>query len=55
MKASNPKVMIQAYRLIVSKMLAEDMHYPLHLGVTEAGDGDDGSDQKCYRHWKPAQ
>lgn len=41
MKASNPKVMIQAYRLIVSKMLAEDMHYPLHLGVTEAGDGDD--------------
>jgi len=41
MKASNPKVMIQAYRLIVAKMLAEDMHYPLHLGVTEAGDGDD--------------
>ncbi len=41
MKASNPKVMIQAYRLIVAKMAAEDMHYPLHLGVTEAGDGDD--------------
>ncbi|MCC5840412.1 MAG: (E)-4-hydroxy-3-methylbut-2-enyl-diphosphate synthase [Opitutales bacterium] len=41
MKASNPKVMIQAYRLIVARMLEEDMHYPLHLGVTEAGDGDD--------------
>ncbi|NBD38614.1 MAG: (E)-4-hydroxy-3-methylbut-2-enyl-diphosphate synthase [Verrucomicrobia bacterium] len=41
MKASNPKVMIQAYRLMVAKMEAEDMHYPLHLGVTEAGDGDD--------------
>ncbi len=41
MKASNPKVMIQAYRLAVSKMLEEDMHYPLHLGVTEAGDGED--------------
>jgi (E)-4-hydroxy-3-methylbut-2-enyl-diphosphate synthase len=41
MKASNPKVAIQAYRLIVARMAAEDMHYPLHLGVTEAGDGDD--------------
>lgn len=41
MKASNPKVMIQAYRLMVAKMREEDMHYPLHLGVTEAGDGDD--------------
>jgi (E)-4-hydroxy-3-methylbut-2-enyl-diphosphate synthase len=41
MKASNPKVMIQAYRLMVARMLEEDMHYPLHLGVTEAGDGDD--------------
>lgn len=41
MKASNPKVMIQAYRLMVAKMTAEDMHYPLHLGVTEAGDGND--------------
>lgn len=41
MKASNPKVMIQAYRLMVAKMAAEDMYYPLHLGVTEAGDGDD--------------
>ncbi|MGF1448245.1 MAG: (E)-4-hydroxy-3-methylbut-2-enyl-diphosphate synthase [Opitutales bacterium] len=41
MKASNPKVMIQAYRLAVAKMLEEDMHYPLHLGVTEAGDGED--------------
>ncbi len=42
MKASNPKVMIQAYRLLVARMAAEDMHYPLHLGVTEAGDGEDG-------------
>ena len=42
MKASNPKVMIQAYRLLVERMQREDMHYPLHLGVTEAGDGEDG-------------
>ncbi|MBH53845.1 MAG: 4-hydroxy-3-methylbut-2-en-1-yl diphosphate synthase [Opitutaceae bacterium] len=42
MKASNPKVMIQAYRLVVAKMEEENMHYPLHLGVTEAGDGEDG-------------
>jgi (E)-4-hydroxy-3-methylbut-2-enyl-diphosphate synthase len=42
MKASNPKVMIQAYRLLVERMQQEAMHYPLHLGVTEAGDGEDG-------------
>ncbi len=42
MKASNPKVMIQAYRMLVERMEAEDMRYPLHLGVTEAGDGEDG-------------
>ncbi len=42
MKASNPKVMIEAYRLLVVRMAAENMHYPLHLGVTEAGDGEDG-------------
>lgn len=42
MKSSNPKVMIQAYRLLVERMQQEDMHYPLHLGVTEAGDGEDG-------------
>lgn len=41
MKASNPKVMIEAYRLVVARMAAEGMAYPLHLGVTEAGDGDD--------------
>ena len=41
MKASNPKVMIEAYRLAVARMAEEDMHYPLHLGVTEAGDGED--------------
>jgi (E)-4-hydroxy-3-methylbut-2-enyl-diphosphate synthase len=42
MKSSNPKVMIQAYRLLVERMARENMHYPLHLGVTEAGDGEDG-------------
>lgn len=42
MKASNPKVMIEAYRLLVVKMMEEGMNYPLHLGVTEAGDGEDG-------------
>lgn len=42
MKASNPKVMIQAYRLLVERMQQEGMQYPLHLGVTEAGDGEDG-------------
>jgi len=41
MKASNPKVMIAAYRLATARMAAENMHYPLHLGVTEAGDGED--------------
>ena len=40
MKSSNPKVMIEAYRLVVSLMNEEGMDYPLHLGVTEAGDGD---------------
>ena len=42
MKASNPKVMIQAYRLLVARMDAAHRPYPLHLGVTEAGDGEDG-------------
>ena len=42
MKSSNPKVMIEAYRILVERMGAENMHYPLHLGVTEAGDGEDG-------------
>ncbi|HAF58429.1 MAG TPA: 1-hydroxy-2-methyl-2-(E)-butenyl 4-diphosphate synthase, partial [Opitutae bacterium] len=37
MKSSNPKVMIEAYRLVVSLMNEENMNYPLHLGVTEAG------------------
>ena len=41
MKASNPKVMIEAYRLAVARMNQEAMNYPLHLGVTEAGDGED--------------
>ena len=42
MKASNPKVMIAAYRLLVSRLDELGMNYPLHLGVTEAGDGEDG-------------
>ena len=46
MKASNPKVMVEAYRLLVARLsaLGEDdgWNYPIHLGVTEAGDGEDG-------------
>jgi len=44
MKASNPKVMIAAYRLLAARLAAEgpDWNYPIHLGVTEAGDGEDG-------------
>ncbi len=42
MKASNPQVMVQAYRLLVQHMMEAGMNYPLHLGVTEAGDGEDG-------------
>jgi (E)-4-hydroxy-3-methylbut-2-enyl-diphosphate synthase len=44
MKASNPKVMIEAYRLLVAHLEAQgaDWNYPIHLGVTEAGDGEDG-------------
>ncbi len=43
MKSSNPQVMVQAYRLLVKQMMEEfNEAYPLHLGVTEAGDGEDG-------------
>ena len=42
MKASNPLVVLEAYRLLVARMDEEGMDYPLHLGVTEAGDGEDG-------------
>ncbi|MEJ7646667.1 MAG: (E)-4-hydroxy-3-methylbut-2-enyl-diphosphate synthase [Chryseolinea sp.] len=43
MKSSNPQVMVQAYRLLVQKLQEENLKpYPLHLGVTEAGDGEDG-------------
>lgn len=42
MKASNTIVMVQAYRLLVATMKENNMNYPLHLGVTEAGDGEDG-------------
>jgi (E)-4-hydroxy-3-methylbut-2-enyl-diphosphate synthase len=42
MKSSNTRVMVYAVRLLINRMDAEGMHYPLHLGVTEAGDGEDG-------------
>ena len=43
MKSSNPQVMVEAYRLLIENMYGELKHcYPLHLGVTEAGDGEDG-------------
>jgi (E)-4-hydroxy-3-methylbut-2-enyl-diphosphate synthase len=42
MKSSNPKVMVEAYRLLCSHLEAHGERYPLHLGVTEAGDGEDG-------------
>lgn len=42
LKASNTVMMIQAVRLLVERMNHEDFHFPLHLGVTEAGDGEDG-------------
>lgn len=42
MKASNPLVMVQAYRLLVAEMIKLGWDYPLHLGVTEAGEGEDG-------------
>ena len=42
LKASNTVLMIEAVKLLVEKMEAEDFHFPLHLGVTEAGDGEDG-------------
>jgi (E)-4-hydroxy-3-methylbut-2-enyl-diphosphate synthase len=42
MKASNPRVMVYANRLLMKKMQAEEMVFPIHLGVTEAGEGEDG-------------
>jgi (E)-4-hydroxy-3-methylbut-2-enyl-diphosphate synthase len=42
MKASNTQVMVQAYRLLIQRMNQAGMNYPLHLGVTEAGEGEDG-------------
>ncbi|MBQ7310353.1 MAG: (E)-4-hydroxy-3-methylbut-2-enyl-diphosphate synthase [Alistipes sp.] len=42
MKSSNTRVMVHAYRLLVEAMDSEDMHYPVHLGVTEAGNGIEG-------------
>lgn len=42
MKSSNTQVMVQAYRLLVQRMMELGMNYPLHLGVTEAGEGEDG-------------
>ena len=42
MKSSNPIIMVNAYRLLINKMISENMNYPLHLGVTEAGEGLEG-------------
>lgn len=42
MKASNPQVMVQAYRMLCATMMEREHRYPLHLGVTEAGEGEDG-------------
>jgi len=42
MKASNTRVMVQAYRMLAVEMMQKGMDYPLHLGVTEAGEGEDG-------------
>lgn len=47
LKASNTIVMTSAYRLLCEKMKAEDMAYPIHLGVTEAGNGDSGRIKSC--------
>ena len=41
-KASNVSLMVETVRMLADAMAAEDMHYPIHLGVTEAGDGEDG-------------
>lgn len=46
-KASNTVVMVRSVRLLVDRMDKEDMHYPLHLGVTEAGEGEDGRIKSC--------
>ena len=42
LKSSNPKIMMAANKMLVSKLKEENLHYPLHLGVTEAGDAEDG-------------
>jgi (E)-4-hydroxy-3-methylbut-2-enyl-diphosphate synthase len=42
MKSSNPLIMVQAYRMLAQKMIEKGQIYPLHLGVTEAGEGEDG-------------
>mgnify|MGYP002032524851 CR=1 FL=1 len=42
MKSSNIKVMVHAYRMLVERLLKEDLNFPIHLGVTEAGNGDEG-------------
>jgi len=47
LKASNTIVMVEAYRLLAKAMEENDMHFPLHLGVTEAGNGDSGRIKSC--------
>ncbi|MDD3080189.1 MAG: 4-hydroxy-3-methylbut-2-en-1-yl diphosphate synthase [Paludibacter sp.] len=48
MKTSNTVMMVQTVRLLVDEMEKEDLHYPLHLGVTEAGDGEDGRIKSAF-------
>ena len=50
MKSSNTRVMVAAYRLLVAAMDAEDMHYPIHLGVTEAGSGIDELERELVKY-----
>ncbi len=47
LKSSNTRVMVYAYRLLVKKMISLNYHYPIHLGVTEAGEGEDGRIKSC--------
>jgi len=51
MKSSNTQVMVQAYRLLVNKMMECGMNYPLHIGVTEAGEGEDGRIKSAKMVW----
>jgi len=51
LKASNTLLMTKAVRLLIERMNSEGMHFPLHLGVTEAGAGEDWTHKIGSRHW----